>query len=74
MCFDMKIYEEIIFHLMQNAIKFNKKEGCIIIDLSYQELEVHEGFDLGEGLQKELEMIKNDPLKLQYLFNSNVKP
>ena len=69
MCFDMKIYEEIIFHLMQNAIKFNKKGGAIIIDLSYQELEVPEGYDLGEGLQKEIEIIKKDPIKQQHLLN-----
>ena len=69
MCFDLKIYEEIIFHLMQNAIKFNKTGGCIIIDLNYQELEVPDGYDLGEGLQKEVEIIKKDPIMQQRLLD-----
>lgn len=69
MCFDLKIYEEIIFHLMQNAIKFNKTGGCIIIDMSYQELELPEGYDLGDGLQQEIEIIKKNTIKQRCLLN-----
>ena len=48
MCTDWKIYEEIIFHLIQNAIKFNKFGGSIVIDLSYQEITFSEDFNLDD--------------------------
>ena len=35
---DWKIYEEILFHLVQNSIKFNKYSGNITFDLCYSEM------------------------------------
>lgn len=46
---DWKIYEEIIFHLIQNAVKFNKFGGSILFDFSYQELDFSEDFVLDES-------------------------
>jgi len=34
-CVDWQIYHEILFHLMQNAVKFSKSEGEIRITVSY---------------------------------------
>ena len=38
-CTDWNIYQEILFHIMQNAVKFSKKKGRIQIMLSYHELQ-----------------------------------
>jgi len=32
---DWKLYEEILFHLVQNSIKFNRPGGSILIDISF---------------------------------------
>lgn len=45
MCTDNKLYEGILFHLIQNSIKHNKKAGSISIDLSYHELDIPDGYD-----------------------------
>ena len=34
-CADWSIYGEILFHVMQNAVKFSRKDGTITIVLSY---------------------------------------
>ncbi len=46
---DWKIYEEILFHLIQNSVKFNKFRGSILFDFSYEELEFPEDFVLNES-------------------------
>lgn len=45
---DWKIYDEILFHLIKNSVKFNKFGGSILFDFSYQELEFPEDFVLDE--------------------------
>ena len=40
MCTDWVIYDAIMHHLVMNAIKFNKFQGSIIIDMSYHKLPV----------------------------------
>jgi hypothetical protein len=45
---DWKIYDEILFHIVQNSVKFNKFGGSILFDFSYQELDFPEDFVLDE--------------------------
>jgi hypothetical protein len=49
---DWKIYDEILFHLIQNAVKFNKFGGSILFDFSYQELDFSENFILDESISE----------------------
>jgi hypothetical protein len=44
-CTDWKIYEEIIYHLMQNAVKFNLIKGCILIEVSFCTLKLPLDFE-----------------------------
>lgn len=39
---DWRLFEEILFHLMSNAIKFNKHGGAVAIDLSFTDLNLEE--------------------------------
>ena len=48
MCTDWKVYEEILFHLVTNAIKFNKNNGSLSIGLSYIQLKFPEDYDLNQ--------------------------
>ena len=43
-CTDWDLYRETLFHLLQNAIKFNKDNGLIQIVLSYHSLADEFGF------------------------------
>jgi hypothetical protein len=45
---DWKIYDEILFHIIQNSVKFNKFGGSILFDFSYQELDFPDNFELKE--------------------------
>ena len=38
-CTDWKLYEQILYHLVQNSVKFNQENGSIKIILSYHSFE-----------------------------------
>jgi len=38
LCTDWTVYCQILFHLMQNAFKFNQVDGEVIITVSYAKL------------------------------------
>ena len=39
-CMDWTIYCEILFHIMQNAIKFSRRESFIRLTISYHPIEL----------------------------------
>ena len=61
---DWKIFEYILFHLVQNAIKFNKLGGSISFDMSYHELAIPGGCVFDEAWPTELDKPgKKNPTK-----------
>jgi len=40
LCLEWNIYTEILFHLMQNAVKFSDKGGLIRLTLSYHPVDL----------------------------------